>query len=192
MIASDYITLTIIDKIFTEKAETELKPLDKMIYINVLTHHFKNLEANEKNFHAFDMFPSDLQFDRFEKNYKQLQKAGLITIGNTVITFNNVWGTYLNHTVRNIVPIQDSKEAAEYKMDLMNNPSLFETLAMKHRLNNTSVMKYLELFFSEQKTIGKKYENIQDCTRHFIHWVSVNSKKINQNPSSSNSKILGI
>ena len=93
MKASDLITLTTINRIFTEKATTDLKPMTKMVYINILTHHFQVLDATEQNMVAFEMFKEDLQYEKFQSFYRELHYSNLVTILQTSVLFNNVWGT---------------------------------------------------------------------------------------------------
>lgn len=197
MIASDYITLTVIDKIFTEKSEKELRPLTKILYINVLTHHFKNLEANEKNLSAFDMFSDKLQYSKFETNYKELHEARLITIGQTFITFNNVWGSYIDRSSLNEIKkatYESSMKTAEFfKEEMLKNQSMFEVIGMKHKLTRITLLKMIEIFITEQKAIQNKYENASEVTKHFIHWSGSYASKIHTTPEvvKSNNKIIG-
>lgn len=195
MKASDYITLTIIDKIFTEKAIGELKPLTKMLYINVLTHHFKNLDANEKNLSAFDMFKDKLHFERFKENYHELHKANLITIMNDLVMFNNVWGSYIDRS-KLIETTQASfgstmKTAIEFKEQLSQNQQMIDVVCMKNRLTRLVAIKLLDMFILEQEATGAKYDNVSECIRHFINWSNSNASKVGQS-SSTQTKILGL
>jgi hypothetical protein len=197
MIASDYITLSTLDRIFKEKAEIEIKPLTKMLYINVLTHHFKSLEANEKNLSAFDMFPKDLQYEKFENQYQELHKAKLITIGNTFITFNNVWGSYIDRYSLNEIKkatYESSMKTAEFfKEEMLKNQSMFEVIGMKHKLTRITLLKMIDIFITEQKAIQNKYENASEVTKHFIHWSGSYASKIHTTPEvvKSKNKIIG-
>lgn len=196
MKASDYITLTIIDKIFTEKANCELKPLSKMIYINILTHHFKNIDANEKNLSAFQLFPDEIKYNQFQKNYQELHKAQLITIGEKYISFNNTWGSYIDRSSLAETSKAEYSNALNtintYKENIQKNQSLVELIAMKHRWNSTYFNKVMDMFFMEQEAVGTKYLHESECTRHFINWCNNNSNKLNTQSNGNQTKILGI
>jgi hypothetical protein len=196
MIASDYITLSILDKIFKEKAQMEVKPLTKMLYINVLTHHFKSLEANEKNLSAFDMFPKDLKYERFKNKYQELHKAKLITIGNNVITFNNVWGSYIDRS--KLIETAQAQYGFslsgidKYKEQLLANQQMIEVVCMKNKLTRITAMKMLDMFILEQDATKIKYDNLYECTKHFINWASTNATRLGNNSSSNKTKLLGL
>ena len=195
MKASDLITLTIIDKIFTEKATTELKPLTKILYINILTHHFKTLEATEKNLFAFEMPKDKLQYEKFKDYYRELFYAKIVNLEEQSIIFNNVWGSYINRNILNNLEIdsseQVSKPAIYFKDIIGNSQSVFDLIAMKHRWTRMYYLKVVELFFTEQSAIQTKYNHENDCKRHFINWCDKNYNKLNLNPNGTQTKILG-
>ncbi len=188
-------TFEVIDNIFKEKAEIEISSMSKMLYINILMGQFKNKEANEKNAMAFEMFYDDIKnYNRWEKNFKELHKARLITIGEKFITFHNAWGSYIDRS--SIVELKHAqyesslKTADTYKQSLVNNQTMFEVTGMKYKLSKESMFKLIDIFINEQIAIKNKYENESECTRHFINWVGKNSNLQTNKPSSSN-KIIG-
>lgn len=195
MKASDLITLTIIDKIFTEKATTELKPLTKMLYINILTHHFKTLEATEQNLFAFEMPKDKLQYEKFKDQYKEMFYAKLVNLEMESIIFNNVWGSYINRNILNNPEIdsteQINKPAIHFKETISCSQSVFDLVAMKHRWTRIFYLKVVDLFFTEQSAVQTKYNHETECTRHFIHWCDKNYNKLNLNTNGKQTKILG-
>jgi len=191
---NDLFTFSVIESIFNEKAKEPLGSMTKMLYMNVLMGYFSDKEYSDKNIQSFYISFKTLKYDYWKKNYNQLESAGLIELSGDKITFNDVWSDLINKPKREMQTemVFEMKPALLFKEEILANESLFETLAMKHKLTRMASLKLIELFFSEQTTIGKKYDHVQDCTRHILHWVSVNTKKTNQNPTSSTTKILGL
>lgn len=192
------ITLEAIDKIFSERAQIKVSPMSRLLYLNCLTGHFRNLEVSEKNAMAFEMFNVDIKnFETWKKYFIELHKAKLITMMNDLIMFNNVWGQFIDRSSfnekGNAIYESQLKTADFFKEELLNNQTMFEVTGMKYKLAKTSMIKLIEMFVIEQMAISNKYENVGECTRHFIYWAGSNASKIQTSPDivKSSGKILG-
>jgi hypothetical protein len=192
------ITLETIDKIFSERFECKVQPMSKILYINCLMGHFKNLEANEKNAIAFELFYSDIKgYETWKNNFTELHKAKATTLTPQFIIFNNLWGRYIDRSSFNEkgTAIYESqlKTADHFKQELLGNQTMFEVTGMKHKLSKESMVQLIDLFVKEQEAISTKYENASECTRHFIYWARSNGSKLQTMPDvvKSTGKILG-
>lgn len=173
-----------------------------MLYINCLTHHFKEKSATVSNAIAFEMFEEDFgDFSRFRVPMQELHRAGLIEIGVNKIAFHNTWGKYIDRTQLEKVNAVEyvagfSFNGIEhFKSDLIANNSIIELASMKYGLKKEDIPKLMELFITEQKTFDKKYSGFSDCIKHFTYWLPNNIKKLStQTPTTvkSKGKILGI
>jgi hypothetical protein len=195
------INLYVIDRIFSD-SESKISPKAKMLYINCLTHHFKEKSATVSNAIAFEMFEEDFgDFSRFRVPMQELHRAGLIEIGVNKIAFHNTWGKYIDRTQLEKVNAMEyvagfSFNGIEhFKADLVNNNSIIELASMKYSIKKEDLPALIELFIAEQKTFDKKYSGFSDCIKHFTYWLPNNIKKLTtQTPTTvkSKGKILGI
>lgn len=195
------INLYVIDRIFME-CDSKISPKAKMLYINCLTHHFKEKSPLVSNAVAFEMFEEDFgDFSRFRVPMQELHKAGLIEIGVNKIAFNNTWGKHIDRSQLEKVNAMEyvagfSFNGIEhFKADLINNNSIIELASMKYSIKKDDLPALIELFIAEQKTFDKKYSGFSDCIKHFTYWLPNNIKKLStQTPTTvkSKGKILGI
>lgn len=192
------INLFVIDKIFTEAAESKLTPLAKMLYINCLTHHFRYKPANVASIIAFEIFQDDIKdYENYRKAFQELHKARLVTIGTNAIVFNNVWGKYIDRTKLDKVSPEKYlagfrfQPVGNFKDDLLKSTQLIELSRMKYKLSKSQTQQLIELFVVEQSTFDKKYTNLSDCIKHFSYWVGFNAERVPRENVKSSGKILG-
>jgi hypothetical protein len=193
------INLYTIDKIFNEESTIKLKPLTKMLYINCLMHHFKDKKPTVSSAVAFEIFINEIkEYDKFEKLFQELHKAGLITIGLKSIVFNNVWGKHIDRSkLDKVNPTEyvagfSFKPALDFKKELLENESLVDLCGMRYKINKGQVMSLIELFIKEQGTFEKTYSNFSDCIRHFTMWAGKNLDRAPKEIVKSNNKLLGL
>lgn len=195
------INLYVIDKIFQE-LEYSLSSKAKMLYINCLTHHFRDKSATVVNAVAFDMFEEDFgDFDKYRPLMQELHKSGLIDIGVNKIAFHNTWGKHIDRTqLEKVTPNEYVAGFAfngieHYEKDLATNTQIIELSQMKYKISRENVVSLMELFIKEQKTFDKKYTGLSDCIKHFTYWLPSQIKQIPKEQAKSvksQGKILGI
>ena len=192
------ITLNTINKIFTESASNKLSTNAKMLYINCLTHHFKDKKATIINAVAFDIFKSDIpKYDKYKKVFEELHKAELVIIREDAIAFINAWGKYIDKSLLEKVNVDTYVAGFSFQgvnsfiEEMRKNISLHELCAMKHKISMRQVEALLDMFQKEQFSIEKKYCGYSDCAKHFINWIPNNSSKVPQENVKSKNKLLG-
>jgi len=181
------ITLNTINKIFDEVAEVKLSNTAKCLYLNCLTHQFKDKKPTVANAVAFEIFISDIKnYQNFEAAFQQLHKAKLVVIDNMFVRFQNCWGKFIDRTRLDKVSPDEFvagfsfDKAGKFKNDMLTSGSLLELTQMKHKITEQETKQLIQLFVKEQDTLEKKYSSLQDCTRHFIYWLPNNIKKDNK------------
>ncbi len=186
-------TLYIIDRIFNEECFKKPTPLAQILYINCITHHFRNLEAREENAHSFEM-PLN-EFPNFEKHKKQLinlEEEGLVDVNEERILFYNVWSKYISKS-----QLESSLQSVtfygvdEFKKELYESSRLIELSTLKYKISETQVKKLIELFVLEQMEYEKKYQSYGECVKHFSYWMGLNHHKTPKETIKSNNKMLG-
>lgn len=192
------INLFVIDKIFEEVSEIKLSAMSKMLYVNCLTYHFKNKPASVSGAVAFELFEEDFgDYNKFKKNFQELHKSKILTIGSKSIVFNNVWGKYIDRGKLDKVNPEEYvagfsfQSASKFKDELLKSPGLLELAKMKYKLSKMQVQGLIELFIVEQEAFQKKYINFSDCIKHFSYWIGMNIDKVSKESVKSNGKILG-
>jgi len=192
------INLFVLDKIFKEAAEGTLSPMSKMLYINCLTHHFKDKPATISAAVAFEIFESDIDnYKKYQNLFEQLHKAKLITIGTRSIVFNNVWGKFIDRSKLEAVKPEEYvagftfRLASHFKDELFASQQLVELAQMKNKLNKSQVHRLIEIFVVEQDTFQKKYTNFSECIKHCSYWIASNADKAPKEVVKSGAKILG-
>lgn len=188
------INLWTLNKIF-ERAKSPLSGMCKMIYINCLMHHFQELEATTEKAVSFEIFDSELDYEKFEKYFVELHKAGLLIIKEKSIYFENHWGQFIDRS-------QLSKPADGYvNASWQNNIQCFAEslkssneleahIRKNHRLTPEKYAEHLESFIEEQIAIGKTYNDYKDVSSHFYYWVG--KKKPTTPEKGKSSQILGL
>jgi hypothetical protein len=159
------INLFVIKSIFDKH---KVSPLSQMIYINCLTHHFKDLDATEENSMAFELFESDFEYEKYKLNFQELHKAKLIVLDNRIIRFNNTWGTFIDRTMLT------KKEAKKDIYKCLDGQEFLELVCMKNKVNMDAVKVLIGKFIKEQIALGKNHYNESDCRKHFLYWVRFN------------------
>ena len=192
------INLFVINEIFTKVATSNLPPNAKMLYINCLTHHFKNKEANVVNAVSFDLFKSDIpNYDKYQNLFQELHKAELLIISDNAIGFVNVWGKFINTSL--LEKVTADTYVAGFKFQGVNafieemrkSQSLQELCQMKNKISLRQLELLFDLFYKEQISIEKKYNGYSDCAKHFINWIPNNINKVPQESVKSKNKLLG-
>jgi hypothetical protein len=193
----EVINLYVIDKIF-ENAKEKVSPMAKMLYINCLTYHFKELKATTMNAYAFSILKENIpSYNRYHKLFEELQTSGLVILNYDEIYFNNTWGLYINRDMLDIVSEDkkaigfEPKTISEFVEEMKCSVSLKELCCVKNKLNVRQIDYLIVLFFKEQVAIGKNYVNYSDCAKHFINWIPSNIAKAPTELVKSKSKLLG-
>lgn len=166
----------------------------KMVYINCLMYHFEKLEATTENSVAFDIFDTELDYERFEKHFVELHKAGLVIIKEKSIYFENHWGQFIDRTLLQ----QPSGQYVNamfntikhYEKQLKSSVELRAHIQKNHKLTETQYEENLEVFIEEQNAIGKTYNDYKDVSSHLFYWTA--KKKTNQPTKAKSNTILGL
>lgn len=192
------ITLYTLDKIFNEEAKIRLEGGARALYVNCLTHHFRDRKPTVANAVQFEMLKADIKgYAKIEKNFKLLQQAELVVIGEESIVFVNVWGQHIDREkLERIAPDEfvagfQFHPIEKFKDELLNSQSLIELQAMKYKATKQQVVKMMELFFKEQETFEKKYSDHADCKKHFTYWLGKNVANMPKDTVKSKNQILG-
>jgi hypothetical protein len=175
------ITLSCIVKIFDD-GKCVVSSFSKMLYINCIIHHFKDLEATEENSKGFQMESEYLNYELYKKNFKELEKAEIIIIGfDSTVTFSPLWNRYIDKSM--IVKPTYSFDAESVK-DYLKGDMFIDMICMKYKLSVIEVKNLILDFAKEQVAVSKKYINENDCKTHFKNWVNYNiqNKKIGSKP----------
>lgn len=187
------ISLWTLNKIF-ERSKIPLSSMCKMVYINCLMYYFEKLEATKENAVAFDIFDSELDYEKFEKHFVELHKAGLVIIKEKSIYFENHWGQFIDRT-------QLEKHNSQYINAMLNTINYYEKqlkssselrvhIQKNHKLTEAQYEQNLSLFINEQSAIGRTYNDYKDVSAHLFYWTA--KKKIHKSSLAKSDKILGI
>lgn len=187
------ISLFIIDKIFTLSGGNKISPNAQMLYINILMHHFRYLEAKQVNCEAFSFgieeFPN---FNKYKKLLVELESFNIIQITATKIIFYNMWSQYIDRSLLDVeLKSFEPMGAIAFKDEMEKSEQLIELSAMKHKISKTHVVKLIDLFIREQDSFKKTYPNYGDCVKHFTYWLTSNHHKIPKESIKSTNKMLG-
>jgi hypothetical protein len=188
-----HISLYVIDEIFSKEAKTSLSVYAKMLYINCITHHFKDKEPYITNLNEFSLPKSSLNNQtKFNALFSELEQAGLIKINFDTILFFNHWTKYMDISrMSNDVFIPKSYSCLDFNDQMYNAHQLIELCAMKNKIAKSQVIKLMKMFFDEQIALETKYPNEQECKKHFLYWVAYNKDKVSNETVKSGAKILG-
>lgn len=190
------ITFEVIDRIFNECATIKVSSMSKMLYLNILMHHFKDKGMTDEESMAFEMFEEDIKnYEKWKRNFQELHKAKLITITDKMILFNNTWGQFIDRTQlvkkSTLLPMKTPDELREA---LMQNRSALDVLGMKYNVTPNRITQMMEIFIKEQQAIGTKYNDNSEMSKHFIYWFGSNINKIEVKNETvkSKGKIIGM
>jgi hypothetical protein len=189
------LNLYVINKIFTEVAQISLSAKAQMVYLNCLTHYFKDKEHTEENCQSFTLeFADHPKLENYKKEWEELQIAGLVVQDYKCLIFRNAWITYIKRPAdmviqpQNFIGAFEIKSFDEFKIQLLNNDALRELCAMKYKVIDDNYERLVELFLTEQKAFDKKYINSSDLIKHFSYWIPHNAQK---NVEKKKPKLLG-
>lgn len=190
---SKHITLHTLDEIFNKEATHKPSVYAKMLYINCLTHHFKNKESYITNLSEFTLAKSSIpNLSNYLDLFSELEKANLLKIQDDSYLFLNVWTKYMDiSSMNNDVFMAKSFTCMDFNDQIYNSHQLIELCAMKYKISKSQVIKLMQLFFDEQSAIDTKYPNEQECKKHFLYWIAYNKDKLSNETVKSGSKILG-
>lgn len=187
------ISLWTLNKIF-ERAKTPVGGMAKMIYINCLMYHFDKLEATTQNAMAFEIFDTELDYEKFEKHFVELHKAGLVIIKEKSIYFENHWGQFIDRSLLDTPEngyVNDVINGIKsFQEQLINSVDLRNHVMKHHKLSESQYKENLVWFIEEQTAIGKTYVDYKDISQHFFYWVG--KKKTNQPTKPKSTQILGL
>jgi hypothetical protein len=190
------LNLYVIDQILTEAVG--ISAMSKMIYINCLMHHFRNKPPTASALVAFDLFKEDFgDFEKYKRNFQELHKTGLVELGFDKISFNNMWGKYIDWSQLEKVSANvyvgglQFKSIKDFEKDLKSNQSMVELAQIKFHISAQQVEKLVTLFIKEQETFQKTYMSLSDAIRHCTSWIGINAAKVPAETIKSKGKILG-
>jgi hypothetical protein len=184
------LTLDTINKIFKNQ-EKPISALSKMIYINCLTFHFENLSATFNNACSFELFNSDIDIKKFQKNFVELHKAGYVIMKDNSVYFENLWGQLIDRSkLKKDAVFQTNFNTIDWWWtDLFHSKTTEENIMKNCKITQKQYQDNLALFINEQQATEKTYNNLNEVTRHFFYWTQKKFPSINQ-PKSH--KILGM
>lgn len=190
------INLYVIDKIWKE-ATIRISTSSKMIYLNCLTHYFKDKAVTIENTMDFKLYFSEHnELKPFYKNFEELQKAGLVEVKSNAVLFLNLWYSFIDkEKLKTVIsPITFSgltiASSEEVKKVLKENQHLYEIIGMKHGILKDKFDYLVDLFVLEQLAYDKKYSSHNDCAKHFSFWIPYNLGRT-PNAEKKKAKILG-
>ena len=190
---NENISIETMRKIFEIDAKIKCGVNEKMIYQNVLTHHFANKITNVHLLNSFSLTKEKLKYEKFKETYDNLEKAELIEIYELEIVFRDVWVKHINLT--NFGQGECKRITAEQvKEELYESHSLNEIIRMKYKVTIKKATQLLHIFIKEQEAVQTQYHNESQIRKHFVYWCQTNLDKINTEEQvwfRSKSKILG-
>lgn len=193
------INLYVIDKIFNEDSIISIGSRAKMLYINCITHHFRNKTATNVNSIAFSIPIMDIKnYNIYRNDFLELESGELINIENDKIKFINHWGKHIDRTLLDKVAIEEylgsySKNlASKYLNEINGNTKLLELIQMKYKINMDKVNKLIDMFVKEKDAFGTTYNNFSECSQHLTYWINTNVNKAQGEKVISSAKILGL
>lgn len=196
------ITLFTIDKIFetAKQKQVKLSAKSKMLYINFLTHHFKDKPPLVVNAHAFSIKKNSFKIEMFTNEIQQLTNAGLIEQRLEEIHFPNLWGMYIDRTKLKIQTQSDGENLNTinaFAQELRTSSKIKDYLMRALKLSEKHYQEFLEEFIAEQAFTEKEYFNEQSAKTHFTNWLKSKLKDLpehrqtNRTQIPSSNKILG-
>ena len=193
------ITLNTIDKIFTEVAEVPLSAMAKMLYINCLTHYFRDRPPTTVDANAFGLAIGEIpKYEKLLPHFRELDRAGLIKIELTEVRFLNCWNKYIDKSrVSRVSPETflgnyAPQDTASFKKELLAQEITFENIQMKYKIDRKRVEELIDIFFKEQDFVKKKYSNFSDCAGHFWNWLPKHVAAAGSASAKSGREITGI
>ncbi len=170
------ISLHTINSIFNLDSLISLTAKAKVAYIQCLTYHFEDLEPKIVNLQGFDLHKRVIN-QKSIVYFQELEKAGLVKINDTTITFVNHWHKYIDKSqlekvkAHEYLGLMDYKKAIDYKDELLNNQTFCELIQMEFKINAEKVVYLVNRFFNEQNAVEQSYANYQSASRHCLSWI---------------------
>jgi hypothetical protein len=191
------ITLYVIDEIFANDCIGKVTPIAKMLYINCLSHNFKDKLPSLPNLNDFIILKASIpNYNSYKTHFENLCNASLIVDENYAYKFISHWIKYVELNRLNQMNDFESRQAVnldEYEKEFYQSQQLIELCCMKNNINKQQVINLMEQFLKEQKVTDKTYTNIGDAKKHFIYWCAINKDKLpKETIVKSKSKILGL
>jgi hypothetical protein len=141
-----------------------------------LTYHFEDLEPKIVNLQGFDLHKRVIN-QKSIVYFQELEKAGLVKLNETTITFVNHWHKYIDKSqLEKVKPheylgLMDYKLANDFKNDIINSGSFCELIQMEYKIDKDKVVYLINRFFNEQNTHEQSYPNYQSASRHCLSWI---------------------
>lgn len=174
-----FISLEIIDIIFTRHANFKVPPMAQILYIRALMYYFKNAEISTKSICAFSIKKNSIKnFKKFEIYFQSLQICGLVEIDAENVNFIDFWSDKIDFKLVATTLVQDTTQT--YFDDLKNDEKIKNHCCKMYHLSEKTYFEHLALFESDQILHNKKYSNKGDC---FSHWTSWLRLRINNLPN---------
>lgn len=188
-----HINLHVLEEIFSKEAKVKPNVYARMLYINCITHHFKNKEPYITNLSEFTLLKDSIpNLPNYIHLFTELVKANLIKEQKDSYLFFNVWTKHMDISrMNNDVFMAKSFTCMDFNDQMYNAHQLIELCAMKNKIGKAQVIKLMQLFFNEQSALETKYPNEQECKKHFLYWIAYNKDKVSYQSVKSQGKILG-
>lgn len=153
----------------------------QICYIRCLIHHFEDFDDQSENHGSFQLRFAQMNNPQGSKKYfKELERAGLVSITDKYVEFLPVWHRHIDRQRLDrpnpmLMPGFDSKPAREYAEQLKGNQYLKELIAMRYRYSKEKadivVNKLIDEFVIEQSAKNKLYRSGSEATSHCIGWI---------------------
>ena len=169
-------SLYTLNSIFNQDSLISLSAKAKIAYIQCLTYHFEDLEPKIVNLQSFELHKRVVN-QKSIVYFQELEKAGLVIINESTITFINHWHKYIDKSqlekvkAHEYLGLMDYKKANDYKDELLKSDSFSELLQMEFKIDKDKVVYLLNRFFNEQNAIEQSYANYQSASRHCLSWI---------------------
>lgn len=165
-----FISLEIIDKIFTEHALFKVPPMAQIIYIRALMDYFKKAEKSSVSFRPFAKLKKDIpNYEKFEIHFKTLQVCGLVKIDYKQVVFLDFWSDKIDlHLVGEILIFGDAKT---YFDELRHDERIKKHCMDRYSLDEKTYFSYFEKFLEAQDLVKRQYNNKGDCFSHWTNWL---------------------
>ena len=169
-------SLHTLNSIFNQDSLISLSAKAKIAYIQCLTYHFEDLEPKIINLQSFELHKRVVN-QKSLVYFQELEKAGLVIINESTITFINHWHKYIDKSqlekvkAHEYLGLMDYKKANDYKDELLKSDSFSELLQMEFKIDANKVVYLLNRFFNEQNAVEQSYANYQSASRHCLSWI---------------------
>ena len=169
-------SLHTLNSIFNQDSLISLSAKAKIAYIQCLTYHFEDLEPKIVNLQSFELHKRVVN-QKSIVYFQELEKAGLVIINESTITFINHWHKYIDKSqlekvkAHEYLGLMDYKKANDYKDELLKSDSFSELLQMEFKIDKDKVVYLVNRFFNEQNAVEQSYANYQSASRHCLSWI---------------------